>query len=288
MGKYKETYNEKLDSKVWMGIIVDNNDPERIGRVKIRIFEKFDQRPFIDDKGNYPDKPLTLEDYLDESHFIIKTDDLPWMFPMQSTVFAGGDVPGYGSFSFPKLGTLVRVKFVNDDIYSGEYTAVVSANKLLLSKIAPDGDYENASVTVLDEDENYWILYTKTTGLQIFHKESQIVIRPDSSIYIEHKDSESLQEFKGPNIKIVSNRDIDITSENKITHNSNFVHVNGDKTYIGANPNFSAVNGEPLIKLLQALATMIDGKWSPTPGIATSAVNASKNMILSRTVKTSL
>lgn len=283
---WKNSYNEDLRDKQWMGVIVDIDDPLTQGRVKIRVFEKFDQRKPADDKGEYPDEPLTFEDYLDESNFEIPTSDLPWIFPAQSTIFGGGDNPGYGSFSTPKIRSLVRVEFPNNDVYSGIYYTLVKANDSMIEQLS--GDYTNAHVILWDEDEELKIIYQQNLGLQLFHKGSQFVIRPDSSIFIEHKDTESMIEMQGPDIKIVSNRDIDITSQNRVTVNSDVVHVNGADTYLGESPNFAAVNGEPLIKLLKTLATMIDAKTAPTPGIAALAVDSSENLILSRTVKTSL
>lgn len=284
--EWKNSYNEDLRDKEWMGVIVDITDPLNQGRVKIRVFEKFDQRKPSDDNGEYPDEPLSFDDYLDESNFIIPTADLPWIFPAQSTIFGGGENPGYGSFSTPKIKSLVRVDFPNNDIYSGVYYTLVRANAGMMEQLA--GDYTNAHVILWDEDEDLKIIYQQNLGLQLFHKGSQVVIKPDSSIFIEHKDTESMMELKGPDIKIVSNRDIDITSQNKVTVNSDLVHVNGSDTYLGESPNFSAVNGEPLMNLLKVLATMIDAKTAPTPGIAALAVDSTEKLILSKTVKTSL
>lgn len=284
--QHKENYNQSLRGKDWLGIVVDIEDPLQRGRAKIRIFERFDQRAPIDDKGTYPDEPLKLEDYLDESHFLLPNKALPWMFQVNSQIFAGGENPGSGSFCTPKLGSLVKVNFVNDDIYSGEYHTVHKLNEKMMGIITrEDGDYVNANVTFFDEDEDYWMLYTKSIGLQVYHKGSQIVIRPDSSIFIEHKDTESMIELKGPDIKIISNRDIDITSENRITVNSSIVKINGDNTYLGSSPTFSAVHGEPLMKLLKAMAVNIDGKMFATPGVTTTAVDAAENLILAQTVK---
>jgi len=287
MGKYKETYSENLLGKDWVGIIVDIDDPLRRGRIKARVFEKFDQRPNVDDTGAYPDIQLTFDDYLDDKHFIIPKKDLPWIFPMNSGVFGGGENPGSGSFSTPKLKSLVRVKFSNNDIYSGEYNTIVRANNAMLQEINNENDYINSNILLYDEDEQVKVMYKRSLGLQIFHKDSYMVIRPDSSIYIEHKDTESLMELKGPDIKIVSNRDIDVTSGNKITINSDIVHVNGGDTYIGASPNYAALNGEPTVKVMKALAKLIDGKTPATPGVATAIVDAGENLMLSKTVKTS-
>jgi hypothetical protein len=287
MKQYTETYNQELNNHIWMGIIVDNKDPLKQGRVKVRVFGKFDDRKTID-TGVYPDKELTFDDYLIDDNFVLPVKALPWVHQRTSTIFAGGEEKGYGSFSFPKLGSLVRVEFINNDLYSGEYNIVVKPNKKMLSKLNTEEDYENSHVLLFDEDEDLWLLYTKTIGYQFYHKGSQIVIRPDSSIFIEHKDSTTMVELKGSDIKIIANRDIDITSDNKVTINSPIVHVNGENTYIGEAPSFSAVNGEPLMELLNGLGVLLDGKLAPTPGVAVSLINASRTMILSNSVKTSL
>jgi hypothetical protein len=284
MSKFKKSYTTSPKDNKWIGVIVDSNDPLKIGRVKIRVFGMFDERKSSSD-GVYPDENLKLEEYLIESNFVLPNESLPWVHQKSSTIFAGGESKGYGSFSYPKTGSLVRVEFVNDDIYSGEYDVIALPNKTMITKI--ENDYEGSQVLIYDEDEDLSIIYTRNLGFQFFHKGSQIVIRPDSSIFIEHKDTSSLIELKGADIKIVSNRDIDITSDNKITVNSNIVHINGDNTYIGESPLYSAVNGEPLIKTMEGLATLIDAKLSPTPGVATALVQAGAVTILSKTVKTS-
>lgn len=285
--EYKKQYLEDLKSKSWIGIIVDSNDPIRQGRCKVRVFELFDQREFENADGDYPDKTLTFSEYLEESNFIIKTEELPWIFPNQSTIFGGGESKGYGSFSFPKIGTLVEIEFINGDVYSGRYKELVKPNPNMLTIVESDEDYENSMVLVYDEDEDYHVAYTKTRGLQIYHKGSQFVLRPDSSIFIEHKDTQSAMEFKGQDIYVIANRDISITSKNKISVNSQTVHVNGETVYIGDRPAFSSVLGEPLMTLLKSIATNLDIKYPPSPGATSSLVDSAKKAILSDSVKTS-
>lgn len=287
MNNYKDIYNEDLSSKDWFGIIVDNQDPLLIGRVKVRVFELFDQRKPINEFGDYPDTELSLKEYTNDENFLISKTDLPWIMPTQPLTFGGGSSNGAGSFSFPKLQTVVRVKFSAGDIYSGEYTSIVKPNESMIGFLQGD-DYINSQVILFDEDENLRIIYTKSIGIQIFHKESQFVIRPDSSIFIEHKDSESMLEFKGSDITMVANRQIDITATDKVTVNSEYIHINGINVDIGTQPVFSSVNGEPLIQLLNALAVIIDTKISPTPGVAVGAVQSAQSTILSKSVKTTL
>lgn len=284
---YKKQYLEDLNSKTWMGYIVDSNDPIRQGRCKVRVFKLFDQRDYENEDGDYPDKLLNVSDYLNDENFIIKTDDLPWVFPNNSTIFGGGESKGYGSFSFPKIGTLVEIDFVNGDVYSGRYREVVKPNPNMLSIIESDEDYENSMVLVYDEDEDYHVAYTKTRGLQIYHKGSQFVLRPDSSIYIEHKDTQSAMEFKGQDIYIIANRDINVTSKNKISVNSKTVHINGENVYVGDKPLYSTVLGENLMATLKSIGSIIDTKYPPSPGATSAIIDSAQHTILSKTVKTS-
>jgi hypothetical protein len=48
--------------KTYIGVVEDNNDPKKLGRCKIRVFDVFDGR----NKANEYD---------------LKTIDLPWAFP---------------------------------------------------------------------------------------------------------------------------------------------------------------------------------------------------------------
>ena len=68
-------------NQTYYGSIIINDDPERIGRCKVRVLGVFDE---------------------------LKDDDLPWAFPSYNTTFGGGESKGFGSISVPKVGTIVR------------------------------------------------------------------------------------------------------------------------------------------------------------------------------------
>lgn len=159
----KDHYTESLGGE-WLGIIVNNEDPEFKGRCKIRVFEKFDKIP-------------------DEA--------LPWAYPATSTIFAGD--ASAGSFSYPKKGHLVSVTFNNQDIYHPEYTIVEKLNKKLISEISQS--YVNCQVLVYDQDEDLKILYTQKDGLMIWHKESFVNIDKDTHIKIHHSKGPSFIEL---------------------------------------------------------------------------------------------
>lgn len=142
-------------NKQFIGIIKKNDDPLFLGRCKIMIPGLFDN---------------------------INDDDLPWCYPQQSNVFAGK--AGYGSFSYPKKDTIVRVKFHNGDLMSPEYSIIENINEKMQGEIKES--YENAQVVVYDEDEDLKIIYTKSKGLFIWLKMTYINITPDGKDIVEY------------------------------------------------------------------------------------------------------
>jgi len=156
--------NEDLVGTVWLGEIVDINDPEKLGRAKIRVFEKFDE---LDD------------------------DVLPWASPAQSTIFGGGGNFGAGSFSCPKKSSIVRVTFESGDIYSPEFFVIENLNMEMREELSVGNNYENAQVLLWDSDEKVKVLYTKDGGLRVFFDDSHLTIDPAKHITLEHKGGSS-------------------------------------------------------------------------------------------------
>jgi hypothetical protein len=113
----KKLLNEFLQREIkyqalrfYSGKVIDNNDPEKLGRCKIRVFGIFG-----DDIDNL---------------------DLPWALP--DSHFVGSFV---GSLIVPPKNALVRVYFDNGDIYSPIYTTKIPEMKYksrLISKDYPD------------------------------------------------------------------------------------------------------------------------------------------------------
>lgn len=80
------------------GIVEDNEDPEKAGRVRIRVFGMHS------DNKNY-----------------VKTEDLPWALP--STPVGSGGARNIGSYRLPQVGGHVFVFFENGSILSPVYFA---------------------------------------------------------------------------------------------------------------------------------------------------------------------
>jgi len=79
---------------MYRGQVLDNDDPDKLGRIKVNLFG--------------------LTDGID-------AEDLPWAVPAMP-LFAGAG-SGFGYFAVPKIGTYVFVFFEASDIYQPIYFA---------------------------------------------------------------------------------------------------------------------------------------------------------------------
>ena len=262
---------DQLDSTIWVGEVADNNDPEFSGRCRVRVYGKFDGTNNMDDPG---------------SGFIIPDEDLPWAYPAGSTIFGGGQDKGAGSLSVPKVGTKVKIVFSGGNVYAPEYIAIQDLNTAVIAEVKDS--YQNAHVLFYDEDERVKIVYTQAKGLELFHKDSHIVINPDSSITIEHAETKSIIELVGPNINITANSTVNITANSKIQAEASECVINGDSaTKLGPAPSYSGVLAEPLWTFLKMMASAIDAKLPSTPGTLSSQAASFESLSTSKNVKLS-
>jgi hypothetical protein len=262
---------DTLLSTEWLGEVVDNKDPEFTGRCRIRVYGKLDGR--VNDDDN-------------KSAFIIPDDHLPWANPSNSTIFGGGESKGAGSLSVPKIGSKVKVKFNGGNLYSPEYTVLQDVNESLIGEIK--SSYENATVLYFDEDEKTKVLYTQAKGLEIFHKDSKMVINPDSSITIEHKGTSSIIELVGSNINVTANSAVNITANSKVQVQASECVLNGSSvTKLGPAPGYSGVLAEPLWTFLKMVASAVDAKLPSTPGVLTGQAASFEQLSTSKNVKLS-
>jgi len=148
----REEYEDKYDG-MFTGIIVDNNDPDKIGKCKIRVW------------GVHSDN--------------IQDKDLPWAFP--DFGFIGGLK---GSFVIPPIDCLVNVYFERGDIYIPRYS-----NKVLNQNSFPTNkntDYpDNMIFYETDNGDKYEINRKKKTTLLEHSSRTKLFI-DDKEITITH------------------------------------------------------------------------------------------------------
>ena len=256
----KDSYGSEYFVNKYIGIIVDPEDPEKIGRCRVRVYGVYEG---IEDK------------------------DLPWANPSQKSTYFGKDGKS-GSISVPKKGTFVQVEFMNGDIYSPEYGQIQEIADDVKDQLKKEGEYIGSHYILYDGDEGLKIYFTVQKGITIENKESMIRINQDSSIEIVHKQSQSLIELSGGTIRITSDSQINLTSGSQIKASSNNVHVDGQFTRLGhGNVTGPALLGDKAFALLTVLATLIDSKFPTTPGLAANFVETFKTLALSDTVTVS-
>lgn len=157
--KTSEMTNDKIGQMDWLGEVVDILDPLEKGRVRVKVFGKFDK----------------LEDA-----------QIPWASP-SGFMTSAGSATGSGQFSLPKIGSIVNVQFENSNLYTPIYTYIQHLSEELSAEITGD-NYTTAQVLMYDTEVEggLKIFYTIEKGLMIDYNSSQINIRPDNTIYLEH------------------------------------------------------------------------------------------------------
>jgi|688.fasta_scaffold362240_2 hypothetical protein len=148
---------DDLRNTSWLGEVVDIEDPQKIGRIKVKVFGKFDE---------------------------LENDAIPWAYPGNN--ISAGSADGGSFFSVPKKGSIVSIKFDNGNIYYPEYFFNQHLSQDARKEI--ENSYTNAHIIVYDTvtEGALKIFFTEEKGLMIDYKKSQINIKPDKSIIIQN------------------------------------------------------------------------------------------------------
>jgi hypothetical protein len=128
---------ENIYLSPFAGKVINNNDPEQLGRCQIRVYGLFGNK--------VPDA------------------DLPWALP--DFEFVGSKV---GSFVIPPVGAIVKVLFDKGDIYLPHYsTKVIDKNNLPSQRLV---DYPDNMVILETDDGTYITINRKKVDIKIHHK----------------------------------------------------------------------------------------------------------------------
>ena len=163
--KDKDYFEDDLSKTDWLGEVLTDvdEDTEKLGRIKVKVFGKFD---------------------------LLEKEDIPWAYPQNN--FTGGSKSGGGFFSVPKKGSIVSVKFDNGNIYMPEYKCHQKISDELKEEIK--GSYKNAHSLIYDTetDGGLKVYFTEEKGLIFNYKDSLINILPDNTITLKFKDKRTL------------------------------------------------------------------------------------------------
>lgn len=183
----KNLVADNLMETPWLGEVMDVEDPLKIGRVKIKVFGKFD----------------TLE-----------IEDIPWAYPANN--ISASSASGGGFFSVPKIGSIVSVKFDNGNIYHPEYSFVQKISDEVKAEI--ENSYTNAHVIIYDTvtDGSLKIFFTEEKGLMFDYKQTRVNIKPDNSLMIDNPNGDSIELKNDGNITVITSKEATVKSPSVI------------------------------------------------------------------------
>ena len=142
----------ELSRDFYVGVVEDNKDPNRKGRIKIRVQTLYHNMP---------------------------VDDIPYAYPFAG--LAGKE------FQVPAIGKLVNVLFLSDDLYSPYYIYSENYNENLQRKLnsLTDDEYTNFTSLLFDESTQIFVKGKVLTIDQLFNK----FTIDNNSINLELKDN---------------------------------------------------------------------------------------------------
>lgn len=241
----------------YVGYVVDNKDPQKAGRCRVRV-----------------------------DHFMtgVEDDMLPWAKPSMSPTFAGN---GQGALSVPKVGVKVFVTFAGGSIFNPEYSAYGDIDTELINEVGED--YVDSQVLLYDKTNEVYILFQPNRGLHMQYKGSEIQLSTDGMISIIHANNQSAIQLIGDKINIVSNGEVNIGGDANTNATLHADNVSMGGKYLtsirGDTPNEYAVNGMALFRLLSSMAKLIDAKMPSSPGSCEVLVETAKMAVLNKGIK---
>jgi hypothetical protein len=195
----------------YVGKVVDNKDPEQLGRCKIRVFGVFGEE--------------------------IIDNDLPWALPENQ--FTGSLV---GSLIIPPVNSIVRVYFDRGEIYLPIYTTKVIDKNNKLKNSNYQEDYPDSMVFFETDNGDYFKINRKKKETTFEHTSgTKIVIKGDGSVNIEVVKNETEDIAKNKTTTIGGNEQKDITGSETI--NANKIDINSQTTITVNGPYVKITGG---------------------------------------------
>lgn len=145
--KQNDSFNTDLRDSLFVGLVEDVKDPNKKGRIKVRI----------------PSVYGTPEE--------VPTEDLPYASPLNS-------IDGR-SFGIPAVGKLVNVMYFNNNIYDPYYISIELFNVNLQKKLEDlsDDEYKKFSAILFDDRTQ---IFSDDTSLTFDYKLNRMTIKKDS------------------------------------------------------------------------------------------------------------
>lgn len=144
--------SDKLKNKIFLGIVEDNYDPRRTGRLKVRVQSYFNEIPL---------------------------EHIPW-----ATSYV---TPNGKDFNVPSIGKIVNIVFENGNLYSPYYIYAEKYNINLQDKLETlsETEYKNFIALLFDHKTQ---IYSDDKTLTLDYLLNKIIIK-NESINLELKDN---------------------------------------------------------------------------------------------------
>ena len=247
----RELRSDNLVGTEWIGIVEDNIDELFEGRCKVRFYGKMDQRVDPADQT---------------SDFILSKEVLPWARPSVSS--SGGSNSGSGTFSIPKLGTILRITFDGGNYYSPVYHESVYPSDELKAEI--QASYQNSHILIYDtafgltggnnkeitnerEGESIKVFFTEEKGLVMDYTTTtgptKVNIKPDNSVEIINANGDSIVMLNDGNITFTHSAKLIINSTDNTEINCKDANINCENANI--NCEKTVINHSSSIELGQ-------------------------------------
>lgn len=187
-------------TKIWgnhRGLVVDNNDPLKLGRCRIRIY------PFFKD---------------------MEATALPWTVPAMG-LFDGAGTSG-GCMAIPKIGTYVYCFFEAGDIYQPVYFAEAQTAAHGLATVNTSSSYPNFKAWITSTGFTVSIDETAQTMRIVHPSGSEINMdNADGTVTIQSVGSQVWIDSAGK-IKITAGSDVEVTATGDIVISGATVSIN--------------------------------------------------------------
>ena len=189
----KDFFKDNVRDGHYCGTVVDIEDPLNLGRIRVEVFGFFDG----------------LDPAL-----------IPWATP--SNGWSAGSASGSGSFSVPKLGSVVDVQFDNGNIYNPSYLSHERISDELREEVGSD---RNAHSVIYDTDNAIKVYYTTGKGLMLDFQETQVNIKPDNTIIIQNPNGDKVELVNDGNITIETGTKVTVKSPEVIIDAANKIEL---------------------------------------------------------------
>ena len=199
--------------KVYIGEVVDNMDPEKLGRVKVMVPELFQGIPVA---------------------------HLPWCATQQQNLRGAG--PSIGALSVPRVGSRVNVQFESDEIRSG-----IVISEFNDGANPPDDklleDYPN-SYGWSDENGTKFVINAQKQEVYFHHKGVVVTIDTDGNIAIDSPADVQLAHAGKVTVAVEGDVEIASQSNTKVTTQAQMdIEATGPLNLTGSAVSINSLSG---------------------------------------------